>query len=202
MTTPSREIRAVYTDQTIRVYQAYNNSIADAVLISQRFVDPWRVGRMTWIKPSAVWMGYRSGWASKDVNQNRILAIDLVREAFDHLLQIAVPARHQESESDVIIQWDPERALGGEFGREAMTHPINEARSIQIGLRGRATEWMTGADPFNLTIPLISSITDVTDQFVKIGRLLEHGDLYGAETLLPPERIYLPSTMVTHQPQP
>lgn len=36
----SREIRAVYTDTTVRVYQASNDNIADAVLSAQKFVSP------------------------------------------------------------------------------------------------------------------------------------------------------------------
>ena len=32
MTTPPKQIRAVYTDTTIRVYQAYSDAIADAAL--------------------------------------------------------------------------------------------------------------------------------------------------------------------------
>ena len=59
----SKEIRAVYDDETIRVYQAYNNEIADGALKFQYFVEPWSPSRMTWIKPSFIWMGYRSGWS-------------------------------------------------------------------------------------------------------------------------------------------
>lgn len=36
----TREIRAVFTDDTVRVYQAYNDTIADAVVAAQHFVDP------------------------------------------------------------------------------------------------------------------------------------------------------------------
>ena len=61
---------------TVRVYQAYNAAIADAALAAQHFVPPWQEGRMTWIKPSATWMGYRSGWGQKDRNQCRILAVN------------------------------------------------------------------------------------------------------------------------------
>ena len=87
---PTREIRAVWSNATVRVYQAYNAEIAEAAVRAQRFVAPWRPERMTWIKPSAVWMGYRCGWAAKDANQARVLAIDLYRAAFDALLCEAV----------------------------------------------------------------------------------------------------------------
>jgi hypothetical protein len=35
-----REIWASYSDKTVRVYQAYNNEIADAALQAQQFVSP------------------------------------------------------------------------------------------------------------------------------------------------------------------
>jgi hypothetical protein len=43
--------------------------------------------RMTWIKPSFLWMMYRSGWGKKDSGQNRILAIDITREGFEWVLE-------------------------------------------------------------------------------------------------------------------
>lgn len=46
------EIRADYNHDSIVVYQAYNDSIADAALRNQRFVAPFCFHRMTWIKPS------------------------------------------------------------------------------------------------------------------------------------------------------
>ena len=61
-----RKIYAKFDDKTIRVYQAYNNKIADEAIKT----------RMTWIKPSFLWMMYRCGWAEKE-NQERVLAIDI-----------------------------------------------------------------------------------------------------------------------------
>lgn len=46
------EIRALYDRETITVYQAYNDAIADAALQAQTFVAPFSFERMTWIKPS------------------------------------------------------------------------------------------------------------------------------------------------------
>ena len=40
---------------------------------------------MTWIKPSFLWMMYRSGWGTK-TDQERILAIDITREGFNTIL--------------------------------------------------------------------------------------------------------------------
>ena len=64
--TQRREVRAVYDAETIRVYQAYSDEIADAALAAGTFVAPFKRDRMTWIKPSFLWMMYRSGWARKD----------------------------------------------------------------------------------------------------------------------------------------
>ena len=77
-----KEIRAVYTTDTIRVYQAYNKAIASEAVEKGTFGDKFKLDRMTWIKPSFLWMMYRSGWGTKE-NQECILAIDIKREAFD-----------------------------------------------------------------------------------------------------------------------
>lgn len=58
---PYRAIRAKFTENTITVYQAYSNEIADAALGAGTFVAPFKRGRMTWIKPSFLWVAYRSG---------------------------------------------------------------------------------------------------------------------------------------------
>lgn len=97
--------------------------------------------RMTWIKPSFLWMMYRCGWGLKE-NQECILAIDIKREAFDYLVENAVVSTYSEllnisfdewkkqiKESEVRIQWDPEREIYG--------NPL-DSRSIQLGLRGNA----------------------------------------------------------------
>lgn len=81
---PTHQIRAVYNDKTIRVYQAYSDVIANTALENQTFVSPpFKMERMTWIKPSFLWMMYRSGWGFKDKGQSRILAIDITREGFE-----------------------------------------------------------------------------------------------------------------------
>jgi len=60
---PSRQIRAVYDEETITVYQAYSSAIALAAVTEQRLsASPEFSGsRMTWIKPSWCWMMYRYG---------------------------------------------------------------------------------------------------------------------------------------------
>jgi hypothetical protein len=58
------EIPADYGRETIVVYQAYRPAIAEAAVAAQRFVNPFSLKRMMWIKPSTLWMMHRSGWAS------------------------------------------------------------------------------------------------------------------------------------------
>ncbi|MCL1852794.1 MAG: DUF4291 family protein [Peptococcaceae bacterium] len=83
------KIRAVFDDTTIRVYQAYSDAIANAALENGVFVSPpYKIDRMTWIKPSFLWMMYRSGWGHKDAGQKRILAIDITRDGFEWALRI------------------------------------------------------------------------------------------------------------------
>ena len=185
MTTPPKQIRAVYTDTTIRVYQAYSDAIADTALAAGRFVSPpFKMERMTWIKPSFLWMMYRAGWGNKDDNQKRILAIDISRSGFEWALRHAClshpptgmdSATWQQTKAahPVRIQWDPERSLK----LEPLPH-----RSIQIGLTGEAVpryvnEW-------------IQNISEITDVAQEIHALIAQDKLAAAQSLLPPERVY------------
>lgn len=183
--TPERQIRASYTKETIRVYQAYSNAIADSALSNGTFVSPpFKVERMTWIKPSFLWMMYRSGWAQKDSNQNRILAIDIAIEGFEWALSNSCLSHKPQQLSDdawmrlkaakpVRIQWDPERDLG--------LNPLSH-RAIQIGLSGEAVEKYIGE--------WIHQITDVTDVALKISERVNAGHETEAKSLLPMERVY------------
>src|SRR5690348_16250954 len=47
--------------------------------------------RMSWIKPSFLWMMYRSRWGLKE-DRESIIALRLRREFFDRLLSEAVPS--------------------------------------------------------------------------------------------------------------
>ena len=89
------EVRAVYSQKTIRVYQAYSKDIADEAVKLGTFGPRFKMDRMTWIKPSFLWMMYRSGWGTKE-NQEHILAIDLKREGFDYMVENAVLSTYQE----------------------------------------------------------------------------------------------------------
>lgn len=178
-----KTIRAVWNDKTIRVYQAYNNIISSEAIRIGTFGTSFKRDRMTWIKPSFLWMMYRSGWASKE-NQEHILAIDIKRSGFDFLLESAIPSTYNNSiginkenwqyklkNSDVICQWDPERDVWG--------NPL-EQRSIQLGLRGNAlncyiNEW-------------IIDIKDITDYVIKLKHMRD--DNIDISDLLPSESAY------------
>ncbi|KAF3020819.1 hypothetical protein E8E15_006353 [Penicillium rubens] len=121
--TTYRAIRAKQTPTTVTVYQAYPAEIADPALEAHTFVPPFSRDRMTWIKPSFLWMAYRSGWATKP-RQERVLAIEITREGFEWALRNCCLSHYSPSEktsqeewrkklraSPVRVQWDPERDL-------------------------------------------------------------------------------------------
>ena len=121
--TPFRQIRALHDDEFVRVYQAYSDDIADKAVQANSFEAPraagiWSAERMTWIKPSAVWMAYRCGWSTmKDKKQARVLALDLSRARFEEMMMGARLAHGGESakgtckDAPVVVQWDPEREM-------------------------------------------------------------------------------------------
>jgi len=82
---PYRQVRAVYDENTIAVYQAYPPEIAEPALAAGTFEPPFGMNRMTWIKPSFLWMAYRSGWASKP-GQTCVLRIRIKRSGFESAL--------------------------------------------------------------------------------------------------------------------
>ena len=114
-----KEIFAQYDRQCIRVYQAYNPLIAKEAVLLQTFGKNFNVNRMTWIKPSFLWMMYRSNWGTKK-NQECILAIDIYQSYFNKLLEKAVLTSPDSAsytgtqwekafdETTVYCQWDPD----------------------------------------------------------------------------------------------
>ncbi|MCO8275811.1 DUF4291 domain-containing protein [Actinoplanes sp. TRM 88003] len=185
MNVPYRQIRAVYDDQTITVYQAYPAAIALPALAAGRFVPPFKRSRMTWIKPSFLWMMYRCGWATKP-GQERVLAATIRRDGFEWALGHAclshyIAGLHPDraawtaaaQQSPVRVQWDPERSV--------RLQPLPH-RSVQIGLGGEAAEryfddWIVRLD-------------DVTEQAHTIRTRLTASNDEGAAALLPPEKPY------------
>lgn len=184
---PHRQIRAAYNDKTIRLYQAYSDEIADPALAKGRFVSPpFRMERMTWVKPSFLWMMYRAGWGFKDEGQKRILAIDITREGFEWALAHSCQSHpdsgmsHEEwtqlkNRSPVRIQWDPERDL--------QMRP-QEHRAIQIGLSEEAVRLYVGE--------WIQRITDVTPLAHTIHALMVEDRITEAKLALPKEVAYTP----------
>lgn len=85
----SRHVRARFDERTLIVYQAYHSEIADPAVRAGTFVDPFQRGRMTWIKPSFLWMMYRSGWATKP-GQERVVAVKIDRNGFEWALDHSV----------------------------------------------------------------------------------------------------------------
>ncbi|OLQ08617.1 hypothetical protein AK812_SmicGene7846 [Symbiodinium microadriaticum] len=188
-----RQIRAIYDERRIIVYQAYNDAIADAAVKGNSFKAPmeaglWKPTRMTWVKPSAVWMAYRCGWTTmKDKNQARVLALHLSREGFEDLLMDAHLSHSSADpskcrDSSVVVQWDPEREMDTEgSGKQVYTRPLRSVRSIQIGLRGAAVQKLL--DP-----TLVLEITDETARFKKAAAALEAGDAEEASAALWPRQ--------------
>ena len=179
---PERQIRARRTDRGLIVYQAYGDAIADAALEAQTLVPPFSLSRMTWIKPSFLWMAGRSGWATKP-GQERVLSIEIRCDGlwwalehaclshFDTVAHTTETAwRAALDAAPVRVQWDPERTLRLEH------QPF---RSIQIGLRGEAVR--------RYVDDWILSIIDVTEVHRSVGALVAGGRLTDAAAMLPDE---------------
>jgi hypothetical protein len=124
VSTPNRQIRADYDQNSIVVYQAYRPEIAHAAVNAQRFVVPFSMTRMTWVKPSFLWMMERCGWATKS-GQEHVLRVRITRAGWEEALSRASLTGDSVKGAIVQVQWDPERNVRG--GR--LDH-----RSIQVGL--------------------------------------------------------------------
>jgi hypothetical protein len=184
MDVPFRQVRAVYDAETITVYQAFGARIAEHAAAEGRFPGAFKRERMTWIKPSFLWMMYRCGWASKP-GQERVLAVRITRAGFEWVLAHAAIAHfdagiHTDQDqwraslrSPVRVQWDPERDLH--------LRPLAH-RSLQVGLSGEVVrrycdEWIVG-------------IEDVTDVAHRVREEIRSGDDLKAEHFLPRELPY------------
>lgn len=185
VTSPAREIRADFDRDTIVVYQAYAPRIAEPAVRAQRFVPPFSLGRMTWIKPSFLWLMHRSRWNAKR-GQERTLRVRIRRSGWDEALASGVltspdgPVFSERGvwqrafdEALVHVQWDTERSLRG----AALDH-----YSIQVGLTRHVIEdfvssWTVGIEDFTATA-------------AKIREHLRRGKTAAARRLLPPERPY------------
>lgn len=179
------EIRADYDSRSLVIYQAYRAAIAEAALKQQRFVPPFSLQRMTWIKPSFLWLMERSNWALKS-GQEYILAVRITRQGWEEALSQAVLTAYdprvyrdyadwqaQFERALVHVQWDPERTLRGK------SLAID---SIQVGLSRHIIEKYVNEWTLE--------IRDYTPLVHKIYRLLQSGQESKARGFLPKERVY------------
>lgn len=180
-----QEIRASFDKGTITVYQAYSKNIALSAIKNNRFEKPFSFNRMTWIKPSYLWLMERSNWGTKS-NQEFILGIKIKREAWEKALILGV-LTHPDKQiykngfewenkfksAKVHIQWDPERTIRGGKLQE---------RSIQVGISRFLIE------EFNNE--WITEINDLTPLTNKIHQLKKKGKYKEAKRLLPKEKVY------------
>ena len=182
-----REVRADFDRDTVTIYQVYPPAVADAALAAGRFVPPFSFHRMTWIKPSFLWLMHRSNWGLKS-GQERVLAVRVRRTGWEKALARAVHTtfvpggvRHAGGVGGRVrgrpgspaMGRDPERTLRG----AGLPHG-----SIQIGLsrhviREYVEEW-------------VERIEDVTPRARKMYDHLQAGRAEKAKRLLPPERVY------------
>lgn len=179
-------IRAKFDENSITIYQAYNREIANEAIKFQKFISPqFKKERMTWIKPSFLWMMYRSGWARKE-NQEYILAIKINRKGFEWALKNSCLSHFDKSiyktqeewktrlqKSPVRLQWDPEKNI--------LLEP-QSYKSIQIGLSGIAVEKYINE--------WIIEIKDITEYCKKLHHLLRENKSREAKDLLPIENVY------------
>ncbi|AXT56036.1 DUF4291 domain-containing protein [Aquimarina sp. AD1] len=180
-----QEIRADYDRETITMYQAYGKSIALPAIKNNKFESPFSFNRMTWIKPSYLWLMERSNWGTKS-NQEYILGIKINKASWEKALSMGVLTDPDKTiyksgalwdkefrNAKVHIQWDPERTLKG---------AKMQIRSIQVGI-GRDLikeyneEW-------------IQEINDLTPLTKKIRLLLKDGKYKEAKRLVPGEKTY------------
>lgn len=180
-----REIRADFNRDSIVVYQAYRNQIAQPAINAGRFEAPFSWGRMTWIKPSFLWLMARSNWGRKS-GQEHILAIRIRRSGWEYALSLGVltsfeakvhgsePAWRDEFEhAKIHVQWDPERSLNC----KKLQH-----RSIQVGLSRHIIREFT--DDWILDNSEHTALTK------KVRSLYLAGHQRRAKELLPTERVY------------
>jgi hypothetical protein len=182
------EIRADYDRDSIVIYQAYPPAIAEASLAAGRFVSPFSVQRMTWIKPSFLWLMHRSNWGLKR-GQERILAVRITRSGWEDALSLAVltsfeasafrsPREWEEQFRHALVhaQWDTERSLRG-AGLPYFSIQVGLSRHI---ISKYVEEW-------------VINIEDLTPRVRKIHNLLQGGQADKARRHLPAERVYLVS---------
>jgi hypothetical protein len=179
---PYRQIRAQYDDDTVTVYQAYSNTLGKSAVTAQKLnASPeFKLGRMTWVKPSWCWMMYRCGYSYKYDRQACVLAIKMKHEGFLKILENAKLSHGDDKSKDakVVVQWDPERSPD-------MTKL--SYRSIQIGIPSQMVktwidEWIVGVEDVTERARKLKAELD-GNKDITVEKLREKG-------LLPEERPY------------
>ena len=120
-------MRPSFTDRDITVYQAYSPQITEAALAAGTFAAPFKRDRMTWIKPSFLWMMYRCGWATKP-RQERVLAIRITRDGFEWALAHAALSHYEPGTYHSQQQW-AERKQGSPFAFNGIPTGHSPSRS-------------------------------------------------------------------------
>lgn len=159
----------------IILYQAYNKQIAGYAVTHQQLGGPeFSYERMSWIKPSFLWMMHRSGWATKEGQEN-VLAIRIRKTDFEYLLRnTAYSTFKRKTYADKAewkqdlerkegrLQWDPDH---DPYGREM------ERRAIQIGMKGSLLQ--------QFGTKMIQSIEDITGFVREQKRWLDQNGIEG-----------------------
>ncbi|MBT2425458.1 DUF4291 domain-containing protein [Streptomyces sp. ISL-112] len=179
---PCYEIRALHTASTVTVYQAYRPAIGLPAARDGRFPAEWKRDRMTWIKPSFLWMMYRCGWGTKE-GQEVVLAVEIDRSGLEWALAHAELSHYVRDvhpdqaawkrglrAAPTRVQWDPERDLD--------LNPLSY-RSLQLGLGGEAARRY--ADEWTV------SVRDVTPLAHEVHAAVRAGAREKAAALLPVE---------------
>lgn len=174
-------IQAEHDAERIMVYQAFNTVIGNAATVQRTLdVPAFSKARMTWIKPSFLWMMYRAGWGHKDPNQRVILKIAMSRKGFVEILRNACLSSFDSTQYESRetwqaelkrnpnrVQWDPDKDL----------HLKPTAlRAIQIGIAAKFV-------PAYLTA--IEDVQDITSDAHQIEALVQEGNVEEARKRLP-----------------
>lgn len=191
---PEYEIRADYDERTVVVYQAYRPEVALPAVQHNRFVPPFSLTRMTWIKPSFLWMMERSNWARKP-GQEHVLAIRITRAGWEEALADAILSayrpgvyrdeddwRRKMDQAYVVVQWDPERTVRG------VSLPY---KSIQVGLSRHIIQRYVE----DWTV----EIRDITSRVRTLRDLIQSGHADKAKGQLPRERVYPLPPAIAHR---
>jgi hypothetical protein len=189
-----REIRADFDSESIVVYQAYGDLIADAALRAGTFVTPFSFNRMTWIKPSFRWLMHRSNWGQRS-GQQRILRVRIRRSGWDKALSLGVLTspdgpvfghgpywQSAFASAQVHVQWDTERSPRG----AELDH-----YSIQVGLSRHIIREFVDS--------WILKVEDLTPTVRKLYPLVHGGRTKEATRLMPAERVYPVQTDVAQR---